>query len=38
MVQIDGEESACSAGDLGSMPGLKDALEEGKANHSSILA
>ena len=30
----DGKESACSAGDLG----WEDALEEGIATHSSILA
>ena len=33
-----GEESACKAGDLGSIPGLEDPLEKGKATHSSILA
>ena len=33
-----GEESACNAGDLGSIPGLEDPLEKGKAIHSSILA
>ena len=39
-----GKESACSAGDLGSIPGLerslgwKDPLEKGKATHFSILA
>ena len=33
-----GKESACSAGDLGFIPGWEDALEEGMAAHSSILA
>ena len=33
-----GKESACNAGDLGSIPGLEDPLEKGKAAHSSILA
>ena len=33
-----GKESACKAGDLGSIPGLADPLEKGKATHSSILA
>ena len=33
-----GKESACSVGDLGSMPGLGRSLEKGKATHSSILA
>ena len=32
------KESACQAGDLGSIPGLEDPLEKGKATHSSILA
>ena len=32
----DGKESACSAGDLGSVPGLGKPLEKGKATHSSI--
>ena len=32
------KESACNAGDLGSIPGLEDPLEEGMATHSSILA
>ena len=31
------KESACNAGDLGSIPGWEDALEKGKATHSSIL-
>ena len=34
----DGNESACNAGDLGSIPGLEDPLEEGLATHSKILA
>ena len=34
----DGEESTCSEGDLGSIPGLGRSLEEGMATHSSILA
>ena len=33
-----GKASACSAGDLGSIPGLGDPLEKGKAPHSSVLA
>ena len=33
----DGKESACNAGDLGSMPGLGRSLEKGIAAHSSIL-
>ena len=33
-----GKESTCSAGDLGSIPGWDDPLEEGMAIHSSILA
>ena len=33
-----GKESACNAGDLGSIPGWEDPLEEGMATHSSILA
>ena len=33
-----GKESACNAGDLGSIPGLGRALEKGKATHSRILA
>ena len=35
---LAGKKSACSVGDLGSIPGLKDPLEKGKATHSSILA
>ena len=34
----DSKESACSAGDLGSILGLEDPLEKGMATHSSILA
>ena len=34
----DSKESACSAGDLGSIPGWEDPLEKGMATHSSILA
>ena len=33
-----GKESACNAGDLGSILGWEDPLEKGKATHSSILA
>ena len=33
-----GKESARSAGDLGSIPGLEDPLEKEMATHSSILA
>ena len=33
----DGKESACKAGDMGSIPGWEDALE-GMATHFSILA
>ena len=33
-----GKESACNAGDLGSIPGLGRSLEKGEATHSSILA
>ena len=33
-----GKESACSVGDLGSIPGLRRPLEEGMATHYSILA
>ena len=32
----DGKESACNAGDPGSIPG-EDPLEKGMATHSSIL-
>ena len=35
----DSKESACNAGDPGSIPGRQeDPLEEGMAIHSSILA
>ena len=34
----DGKESACNAGDLGSIPGLGRSPGEGVATHSSILA
>ena len=33
-----GKESACNAGGLGSIPGLRTFLEKEKATHSSILA
>ena len=33
----DGKESACNAGDLGSIPGLGKPLEKGMATYSSIL-
>ena len=33
----DGKESACNAGDPGSIPGLGRSLEEQMATHSSIL-
>ena len=33
-----GKDYACNEGDLGSIPGLEDPLEKGKAIHSSILA
>ena len=33
-----GKESACDTKALGSIPGWEDALEKGKATHSSILA
>ena len=32
-----GKESACNAGDLGSIPGSEDPLEKEMATHSSIL-
>ena len=35
---LSGKESACNAGDLGSIPGLEDSLEAGTATHSSTLA
>ena len=33
-----GKESACNVGDLGSVPGWQNPLEEGMATYSSILA
>ena len=33
----DSKESACNAGDLGSILSWEDPLEKGKATHSSIL-
>ena len=33
-----GKESACSAGEPGSIPGLENSLEEKMSTHSSILA
>ena len=33
-----GKESVCNVGDLGSIPGLGNPPEKGKATHSSILA
>ena len=33
-----GKESACNTGDMGSIPGWKDPLEEGMATHSSIFS
>ena len=35
---LDGKESACNAGDLGSIPGWEDLLDKGMATYSSILA
>ena len=32
------KESTCNEGDLSSIPGWEDLLEEGMATHSSILA
>ena len=34
----DGKESACNAGDLGSIPWLGKSLEEGMATHAITLA
>ena len=34
----NGKEAACSAGDLGSIPGLGRTLKKGMETHSSILA
>ena len=36
--QSDSKESACNAGDLGSILGWEGLLEKGMATHSSILA
>ena len=33
-----GKESACNVGDLGSIPGLEDPLDKGKATYTSVLA
>ena len=35
---LSGKESACNAGDAGSIPGREDPLEKEMATHSSILA
>ena len=35
---LSGKESACSAGDTGSISGQEDPLEKGMATYSSILA
>ena len=32
------KESACNAGDMGSIPGQEDPLEKEMATHSNILA
>ena len=37
-VGSDGKESTCNAGDIGSIPGREDPLEEGMASRSRILA
>ena len=34
----DGKESACNAGDPGSIPGQEDSLEKEMVTHSSVLA
>ena len=34
----DGKESACNAGDLGSIPASEDPLEKGMATYFSILS
>ena len=34
----DSYESACNAGDVGSIPGREDPLEKGMAAHTNILA
>ena len=38
IVRLRHKESACNEGDLGSILGWEDLLEEGMATHSSILA
>ena len=38
LVTQNGKESACSMGDLGSIPGWEDPLEKGMATHCSFLA
>ena len=35
---LSGQESACNAGGVGSIPGQEDSLEEEMAVHSSLLA
>ena len=35
---LEGKKSACSAGDLSSIPGSERSLEKGLVTHSSILA
>ena len=35
---VGSKVSVCNAGDMGSVPGWEDPLEEGTATHSSILA
>ena len=35
---LDSKESARNAGDLGSVPGWEDPLEDSMAAHSSVLA
>ena len=37
-VGSDGKESACNAGDPGSIPGSGRSLEKGMATYSNILA
>ena len=34
---LDGKESACNAGNTGSIPGLEDPLEKEMATHSRTL-
>ena len=36
--RLRGKDSACDAGDVDSIPGLEDPLEEGMATHFSVLA